>query len=89
MVWTAFAWFRIGAELNIKDLKLHKVTHLPLREPQVGCQLGLASDGDVPTVVEFLLQLQPLMVAVHDPVLVLGPRLACNRTSVTSRSQHE
>lgn len=65
------------------------MTHLPLREPQVGCQLGLASDGDVSTVVELLLELQPLMVAVHHPVLVLGPRLACNRAPVTSRSQHE
>ena len=31
-------------------------------------------DGDVPAVVELLLQLQPLVVGVDDPVLVLRPR---------------
>lgn len=56
------------------------VTCLSLREPQVGCQLRFASDSDVAAVVELLLQLQPLMVAIHHAVLVLGPRLACNMT---------
>lgn len=66
-MWTGISWFR---------------THLSLREPQVGGQLGLASDRDVATVVELLLKLQPLMVAVHDAVLVFRARLACNRATL-------
>ena len=31
-------------------------------------------DGDVPAVVELLLQLEPLVVGVDHPVLVLRPR---------------
>lgn len=54
------------------------MAHLSLREPQVRRQLSFPSDRDVPTVVELLLQLQPLMVAVHHPVLVFRPCFACN-----------
>lgn len=51
-------------------------THLPLREPQICCQLCLPSDCDVPTVMELLFQFQTLMVAVNHTVLVLCPSLA-------------
>lgn len=63
----------------------YKLTHLSLREPQVGGQLCLASDRDVAAVVELLLKLQPLMVAVHDAVLVLCARLACNRAPTVNK----
>ena len=54
------------------------VSHLSLREPHVVCQLRLPPDCDVPAVVELLLQLEPLVVAVHHPVLVLGAGATCN-----------
>ncbi len=48
------------------------VTYLSLRQIERLCQLRLPPDGDVPAVVELLLQLQPLVVAVHHAILVLG-----------------
>lgn len=54
-------------------------THLPLREPQARGQLRLPPDGDVSAVVKLLLQLQSLVVAVDDAVLVLGAGLACGQ----------
>lgn len=47
--------------------------HLPLGEPQRGSQLSFPPDGNVATIVKLLLQLQPLVVRVHDPVFVLRP----------------
>ena len=48
--------------------------HLTLREVQ-GCgELGFPSDGDVFRVIEFLLELQPLMIGVNYTVLVFRPR---------------
>ena len=51
-----------------------RTTHLSLREPDHVGQLSLPPDGDVAAVVELLLQLQSLVVAVHDPVLVFCSR---------------
>ena len=53
--------------------------HLPFWQAEGLCELGLPPDGDVAAVVELLLQLQPLVVAVHHSVLVLGPRATCGR----------
>ena len=62
----------IPAELS-GDYTLH-TTHLSLRQPDHVGQLGLPPDGDIAAVVELLLQLQSLVVAVHDPVLVFCSR---------------
>ena len=67
--------------LNLKTIKHYNSvsddfsgsTHLSLRQTDHVGQLGLPPDGDVAAVVELLLQLQPLVVAVDDPVLVLCP----------------
>ena len=48
-------------------------THLSLRQPDHVGELRLPPDGDVAAVVELLLQLQSLVVAVDDPVLVFCP----------------
>lgn len=52
-------------------------SHLPLREPQRGSQLSFPPDGDVATVVKLLLQLQPLVIRVHDSVFVFCPGFHC------------
>ena len=52
---------------------LSLTTHLSLRQPDHVGQLRLPPDGDVAAVVELLLQLQSLVVAVDDPVLVFCP----------------
>lgn len=52
-------------------------SHLPLGEPQRGGQLGFPPDGDVATVVKLLLQLQTLVVRVHDSVFVFRPGFHC------------
>ena len=48
-------------------------THLSLRQPDHVSQLRFPPDGDIAAVVELLLQLQSLVVAVDDPVLVFCP----------------
>lgn len=54
--------------------------YLSLWQAQRCGELRLPTDGDVFAVVELLLQLQPLVVRVHDPVLILGSRLpVCKR----------
>jgi hypothetical protein len=50
--------------------------YLSFREPQVQRQLSFPSDRDVPTIVELLLQLKPLMVAVNDAVFIFRPGFA-------------
>ena len=59
-----------------KSLKRNLFSHLSLWEADSVSELSFSPDGDVPAVVELLLQLQPLVVGVHHPVLVL-----CSRTS--------
>lgn len=53
-----------------------QLSHLPLGESQRQRQLALPPQGDVVVVLELLLQLQPLLVSVHHPVLVFGASLA-------------
>lgn len=51
---------------------------LPFRESQSLRQFGLPPDCDVTTVVELFFQLETLMVAVNDSVLVLSSGLTWN-----------
>ena len=68
--------------LNLKTIKHYNSvsddfsgsTHLSLRQTDHVGQLGLPPDSDVAAVVELLLQLQPLVVGVDNPVLVLRSR---------------
>ena len=55
-------------------MNLNLVSHLSLREANPVCELSFSPDGDVPAVVELLLQLQSLVVGVDNPVFVLCPR---------------
>lgn len=63
----------LGATVLEPDL------HLPLGQLQVLGQLGLPADRDVARVVELLLQLEPLLVGVHHPVLVFRACLPCGK----------
>lgn len=51
--------------------------HLSLRQAQCHRQLRLPAHGDVAVALKLLLQLQPLFVGVHHPVLVLRASLPC------------
>ena len=55
-------------------MNLNLLSHLSLRETDPVCELSFSPDGDVPTVVELLLQLQSLVVGVDNPVFVLCTR---------------
>lgn len=63
----------LGATVLEPDLDL------PLGQLQRLGQFGLSPDGDVSRVVEFFLQLESLLVCVHDPVFVLGAGFPCER----------
>jgi len=56
--------------------------YLSFGKSEGGGEFGLASDGDVPRVVEFLFEFKSLVVAVDDSVLVFGARLACNTSQL-------
>lgn len=58
----------------LDESPLH-LSHLSLRQGQRRRQLALPPHGDVVVVLELLLQLQPLLVRVHHPVLVFGAGL--------------
>lgn len=51
--------------------------HLSLWEAQRHWQLCLPAHGDVAVALELPLQLQPLLVGVHHPVLVLSASFPC------------
>lgn len=57
--------------------KVVRDTYLTFGETEYAGQLGFTADGDVAAVVELLLQLEPLVVGVDNPVFVLGSRFAC------------
>lgn len=54
-----------------------QAAHLSLREAQRHRQLRLPAHGDVAIALKLLLQLQPLLVGVHHPVLVLCASFPC------------
>ena len=60
--------------LVIVFLSKEKKFYLSLGKSNTIGQFGFPSDGDVSAVVELLLKLQTLVIAIHDPVLVLRPR---------------
>ena len=66
-------------DMVLKEDENVSCIHLPFWQAEGLCELGLPPDGDVAAVVELLLQLQPLVVAVHHAILVLGPRATCGR----------
>ena len=68
------SWPKSDKIFRINSSRLVRTTHLSLREPDHVGQLCLPPDGDITAVVELLLQLQSLVVAVHDPVLVFCSR---------------
>ena len=61
-------------DMVLKEDKNASCISLPFWQAEGLCELGLPPDGDVAAVVELLLQLQSLVVAVHDPVLVFCSR---------------
>ena len=71
--------FTLIAAVNVSCFSAPPITELQyLSFCEIQClgELCLPPDGDVPAVVELLLQLQPLVVAVHHPVLVFCSRAA-------------
>ena len=69
----------VEVDMVLKEDKNVFCIHLPFWQAEGLCELGLPPDGDVAAVVELLLQLQPLVVAVHHTVLVLSASSTCRR----------
>jgi hypothetical protein len=74
-------FLRCSAEIRRKSgiRRIRDQGYLSFRQAQVGRELCLPPDGDVPVEVKLLLQLQTLVVGIHHPVLFLGSRFTFNK----------